>query len=96
MLSPGCAGGGNASGGSFCVAQCQSSANTYWMLATTGPRISMCVSRHGDSRGFAPRYSTPTLWPPTNARLPSTTTILRWLRKLSWKRLTNFRLVANG
>ena len=36
--------------------------------------------------GSRPMYSSPTFRPPTNATRPSTTTILRWLRKLIWNR----------
>src|SRR5579864_7189966 len=52
---------GASNGGNCCVAQYQSSVKTNWMLATAGPRTSMCVSRHGESGGCPPRYSTPTL-----------------------------------
>jgi len=67
-------------------AQCQSSKNTTWMHWTTGPATRTWVSRHGPNRGLSPRYSSPMLRPPTQASWPSTTTILRWLRKLIWNR----------
>ena len=74
------------SAGIFRVAQYQSPITTAWSCTAAGPVILTCVSRHGLNFGSRPRYSSPTLCPPTQAVFPSTTTILRWLRKLSWKR----------
>ena len=45
-----------------------------------GPAISSAVSRQSPNCGSRPRYSSPTLGPPTIARCPSAATSLRWLR----------------
>ena len=58
--------------------------------------INTWVSRQGESFGCSPRYSSPTLCPPMNPSRPSTTTILRWLRKFTWKRLNHPRRVAKA
>src|SRR6185503_5208167 len=50
----------------------------------------------GADLGVPPQVLVPTLSPPTHASVPSTTTILRWLRKLSWKRLPQPRVVPKG
>ena len=60
-----------------------------------GPSTSRWVSRQLPMSGSRPRYSSPTLSPPAYARTPSTTTILRWLRKLSRSRLSQFRGPVN-
>ena len=55
-----------------------------------------CVSRQGPNFLLRPMYSSPAFRPPTNAADPSTTSSLRWFRKLIWKCRPNWRLVTNG
>ncbi|MCK6476841.1 MAG: hypothetical protein L6Q35_08425 [Phycisphaerales bacterium] len=86
----------SSSSGIFRCAQYQSSRNTIWRHWTAGPSSRTCESRHGPTSWSRPRYSSPTLIPPTSPSFPSTTTILRWLRKFSRSSRRRRRLVVRN
>src|ERR1019366_2643591 len=69
------------------VANAQSWKNTRCSSAAAGPSMRRWTSRQAPTPGMFPRYSSPTLKPPVNAVSPSTTTILRGLRRFNgWRR----------
>ena len=74
------------------TANAQSSRNTRCSAPTGAPTIRMWVSRHASALPLArvpesadpsPDCTSLTFMPPVKPILPSTTTILRWVRKLS-------------
>jgi hypothetical protein len=65
------------------VVKCQSSAKTARSWPTAGPRIEKCVSRSQGSIGRLRTKPSRMFMPPVKPTRPSTTMILRWLRRFA-------------
>ena len=70
--------------------------NTNWMLATAGPRTSMCVSRHGDSARIAAEIFDADVMPADESAFAVHRHDLAVIAEVDLEAIDESRLVANG
>ena len=63
-----------------------------WVAVVTGAGDRAFSADPRPSTGVGPMYSSARFIPPTMAHRSSTTTILRWLRRLAWPRKGTWRI----